>query len=229
MKNTPSLLIFFITVIVVVSTQSPCQAQRHKALSAILKVVAGGTAAYSASEAKHSSEVFDQARRDAANTATDVARAKVKEVEFESQVLDKLRAQGLDASQEAIYSVYFTLNNDASAVYWADTFSKPDVFFYFDLEGHGTYLIPQIRYEYAGGPILDRVVAREVRPGSKIVVRILDDDTSSDEIWKSLLRTRVNFDVTGGLKATKLASVQARASGQLQVISVHRDSWGLVT
>ena len=184
-----------------------------------MKLVVGGTAAYSASKAKHSSEVFDKASRDAAKTAADVELAKAKEAQFESLVLSKLRDQGLDASHDAIYSVYFTLNNDASSVYWADIFSKPDVFFYFDLEGHGTYLVPQIRYEYAGGPILDRVVAQEVRPGSKIVVRVMDDDTRSDEVWKSLLRTRVNLDVTGGLVATKVAAVQARASGQLQVLS----------
>jgi hypothetical protein len=210
---------FSIAVAVLLFTQLPCQAQKSKALSTIMKLVTAGTAAYSADKAIHSDETFDKARRDASNSATDVARAKAKEVQFESQILTKLRAQGVDASEQAIYSVYFTLNNDASSVYWADIFSKPDVFFYFDLEGHGTYVDPQIRYEYAGGPVLYRIIAREVRSGSKIVIRFMDDDTSSDEVWKSLLQTRVNFDVTGGLTATILATAQTSISGHLQVLS----------
>lgn len=206
-----------LTLVAIAFSTSTCEAQLSKALSATMKVLIGGTAAYSAERAKHSMDEMEKASQDAAKAAVQVAKAKAKEVEFESFVLNKLRSQGYDASQDVVYSVYFTLNNDASSVYWADTISRADVYFCLDLEGHGTHLVPDIRYGYNGSPVLNSVIAREVRPGNKIVVRVLDDDSLSNAVWRSLLETRVKLDV--GMVAFLPVPVMTHASGELQLLS----------
>lgn len=101
----------------------------------------------------------------------------------EDAILKRLKEQGVDAQKSSIYSVSFRTTGGR----WADFWSHPDVFFIVDIEGVGSSLVPQIHYNYRGEPVLDVVVASTVRPGSQIVVRVLDDDTTSDAMWNSIL------------------------------------------
>lgn len=171
---------------------TPAAANRGKALQTVVKLLTGAGAAESLRRSAHNYE----------------------EYQAEKSVLARLQAKGVDGSKCAIYSVYFK----TSAGYWSDFWTKPDLFFYVDIEGVGSFLVPQIHNDYAGTPILDRVLAAEVAPGTRIVVRVLDDDTSSDEIWNNILKTRVNLEATAALQVTTFIPVRLSASGQLQLL-----------
>ena len=79
--------------------------------------------------------------------------------------------------------------------------------------------MPQIRWNYGGGPVLDCVLARDVKPGTKIVVRVLDDDSWSDEIWNNILKTRVDFDLAPRIKVIKYVDVSVGyVGGQIRLL-----------
>lgn len=133
----------------------------------------------------------------------------------ERAYLDGLHSRGLDQSDDCIYSTYFKVTGGG----WSDLFSDPDLFFYVDIEGQGSFLVPQIHWNYAGGPILDRVLARDVKPGTRIVVRVLDDDTWSNEIWNNILKTRVTISVAPEVQVTKYISIRSGyVGGQIQLL-----------
>lgn len=132
----------------------------------------------------------------------------------ERAYLDGLHSRGLDQSDDSIYSIYFKVKRGS----WADWFSDPDLFFYVDIEGQGSFLVPQIHWNYAGGPVLDRVLARDVKPGTKIVVRVLDDDSWSDEIWNNILKTRVSISVSPEIQANKYINISGYIGGKIQLL-----------
>lgn len=167
----------------------PLYAQRGKAVQTIVKVLTGAGAAESIRRSGQSYQDF----------------------EHEDAILTQLQDQGVDANGTSVYSVYFQTTGGL----WADFWSKPDLFFVVDIEGQGTKLVPQIHYNYKGEPVLDVVVSKSVRPGSRVVLRVIDDDTTSDTIWNSILKTRVNLSVTPRVQATQFISVQANANGQI--------------
>ena len=138
-----------------------------QALKWIFTLVTGAAAAKAAGNADQAHAVFVQ--KDAIAT--------------------KLKSQGLDTTDGAIYSLYFTLNGDVSSVMWADIFSKPDIFVVVQIEGDGTYIIPDIHNEYAGQPIIENLFRKAIPAGRKILVHILDDDSVSDDIWNNILQT----------------------------------------
>ena len=45
----------------------------------------------------------------------------------------------------------------------------------------------------------------------------MDDDTLSDEIWKSILRTRVDLTLDANAKATQYVQLSANVNGKLSV------------
>lgn len=135
--------------------------------------------------------------------------------QHERAFLDSMRSRGLDQSDDCVYSIYFKVTKGG----WADWFSDPDLFFYVDIEGQGSFLVPQIHWNYAGGPILDRVLARDVKPGSRVVVRVLDDDTWTDEIWNNILKTRVSIYMAPEIQVTKYVSIRpGYVGGQIQLL-----------
>jgi hypothetical protein len=132
----------------------------------------------------------------------------------EKAILQSLREKGLSESNDSIYSIYFRTNGG----YWADLFSYPDIFFYVDIEGQGSFLVPEIHWNYTGGPILDRVLARGVKPGTRIVVRVLDDDSASDQIWNSILRNRQDIQLGVEVRLTNWISIRPYIGGQIQLL-----------
>lgn len=189
MTKRITLLTAFILLLVPATLS---EAFRGKLIETIVKVVTGGAAAESMRRSAHS---FDQ-------------------YETERSILERLQEQGLDCSNDAIYSIYFKTDGG----YWADFWSKPDVFFYVDIEGLGSFLVPQIHNNYSGQHILDRILAKEVPPGSKVVVRVMDDDTTSDVVWNNILSTRVNIDVSSDLRVTQFIPVRSGASGTIRLL-----------
>lgn len=133
----------------------------------------------------------------------------------EDAILQDLKKQNVSTSNSAIYSVYLKTTGG----YWADLFSKPDFFLLVDIEGKGTFLVPQIRWNHAAStPILEKILSEHVSAGSRVVVRVMDDDTTSDAIWNQILKTRVNFRLSGGVALTKYISATAAAGGTLQLL-----------
>ena len=131
------------------------------------------------------------------------------------EILESLRSKGLGGPDSCIFSIYFNLKSG----FWSDFFTNPDLFFYVDIEGQGSFLVPQIRWNYGGGPVLDCVLARDVKPGTKIVVRVLDDDSWSDEIWNNILKTRVDFDLAPRIKVIKYVDVSVGyVGGQIRLL-----------
>lgn len=187
-----TLLIATIALALYVLSPNTCYGQRGKALKTIVKVLTGVSAAESARRSGHSYE----------------------EYKHEDAILTQLRNQGVDANRSSIYSVYFR----TTGVSWADFWSNPDLFFIVHIEGQGSKLVPKIHFNYLGEPVLDVVVAESVRPGSRVVVYLMDDDSSSDAIWNGILKTRANLSVTPTVQATQFISVSANASGQIALL-----------
>ena len=86
--------------------KSYAQNKVDKILKAVMKIAIGAGAA----------ESFKR---------SDVANSVYKE---KDAIFQSLKSQGLDPINGAIYSIYFSLNNDASSLYWADLFSRPRYF-----------------------------------------------------------------------------------------------------
>jgi len=156
----------------------------------------------------------------AAKALENSAEAKVV-YEEQDKILQQLRSQGLTEEAPAIYSLYFSLNGDASSVYWADILNKPDIITLVQIEGQGNYLVPDIANEYAGQPFLETIVNREAPAGRRIIVHVLDDDSFSNAIWNNLLQTRVNFSLRGeggAVAAQAMFRADVEANGHIQLL-----------
>ena len=106
---------------------------------------------------------------------------------------------------EGGYAFYMVLDKNASALYWADVWSRADIYAVVTIDGIGSYLLPDIRYDYSGEQIRWNIRIPVIPKGRKVLVQIYDDDSSSNELWNGILqaRGRVMFDggaLVGGLK-----------------------------
>lgn len=136
-------------------------------------------------------------------------------------LLESLRSQGMTLDQPAIYSLYFSLNDDASAVKWADIVGWPDVFSLIQMQGMGESIVPAISYEYRGQPLQTTFVHTEIPAGRRILIHFLDDDTTSNEIWNNVLSTKVDFTLSAQLKtvqSTMLIDTKGTGRGQIQLV-----------
>jgi len=199
------LLLLVVGLALAVPHQS--HAQASKALKWVFTLVTGAAAAESFARADEAHSVYKQ----------------------KDSVIQNLKAQGIDPTDGAIYSLYFSLNGDVSSVMWADTFSKPDIFAVVQIEGQGTFLIPDIQQDYSGQPILENVIAKNATPGARILVHILDDDCLSNTIWNQILQSRIDYRVTSenwikrfilfhGIQATTFARLNFETSGSLRLL-----------
>lgn len=190
------LLMATLTALVFATSLQPCGAQggKAKAVKTIVKMLTGIGAAEAARRSGQSFEEYQQ----------------------HDAILTSLRSQGVDANNSSVFSVYFKVENGGG--YWADFWSKPDVFFIVDIEGHGSHLVPQIHNNYQGHAILDKIVAQTIQPGSRVVVRVLDDDSTSDLMWNNILKTRVRLSVTPSIQATQFVSIGASAGGEVVLL-----------
>ena len=174
----------------------PCSAsaQKNQAAKAVITLITGGAAAEAAKRTVGAKLDYDTAR-------------------------EALIKQGCDVTDAAVYSLYFSLNGDVSSMWWADVFSKPDIFAVVSIEGRGQFLIPEIYNNYSGQPILLNLIAKQAAPGKRIVVKIYDDDSVGDAVWNSILQSRINYSVSGTFKAFQAIKVESHFHGQIQILN----------
>ena len=152
-----------------------------------------------------------------AGAATAMAQTGTAVLDYQ-EGLAALQRQGCDVTNAAVYSLYFTLNNDASAVYWADLIGRPDVFAVVSIEGEGDFLLPDITNGYGGQPLLRNVVAKRARPGKRVVINFYDDDSASNAVWNSILSTRIPYTLTANVTALQAVLLEARSTGSFQLL-----------
>jgi len=121
------------------------------------------------------------------------------------------------ANGEAVYALEFDLKNDASSIRWADIFSKPDVFPMIQVQGMQTYFIPELMQDYSGGRVIWTFKIPAIPGGRDISIFLLDDDSSSDEVWNNILKTRfsVKLNTVSLVAGTK---VSFGATGTIQLV-----------
>lgn len=121
---------------------------------------------------------------------------------------------------ETAYVVAFNLEHDLlSSVRWADIFSKPDLFPRLQVAGMGEYIIPQMMPEYSGGRVLWTFKIPQIPSGREVSVFILDDDSTSDQVWKDILSTRWSVRLEGDVLLTNVLPISLDVSGDIQIDS----------
>ncbi len=146
--------------------------------------------------------------------------AEAKDIHEEKiDIIQRLRASGIDPTNGAIYSVYLSLNGNAEAIYWADLIGRPDVFIVISVEGRGSVLIPRVHHEYSGQPILENLIDRDYAPGTKVVISIFDDDSFSDSVWNGMVQTRVSLNLGASFQCGSGFEVKAGAAGTIQLMN----------
>lgn len=133
-------------------------------------------------------------------------------------IIQALKQKGIPPDNTSISSFYFSLDGNVSSVMWADIFNKPDIFATVEIEGHGRYIVPIMQYEYTGQPIMENLITEKIRPGSRILIHILDDDTLSDTIWNNILQTRIDCRISADVACTKMSKVHIEASGKIRLL-----------
>ena len=151
--------------------------------------------------------------RAAGLTATTVTGAAIVVTGVGIVSVDAYLARG-----EAVYALEFDLNNDASSIYWADILSKPDVFPVLQVAGMGSFLIPDIAVNYAGGKIIWTFKVPKIPNHRDVSIMLFDDDSASDQIWKNVLSTRWSIDLKGCLLLQGIPFT-ATAQGSLQLVT----------
>lgn len=136
-----------------------------------------------------------------------------EEREYAESIEASLKRQGCVVRGAGVYSCLFKTD----AGYWADIFSKPDVFIVVDIEGQGSFLVPRIHNSYSGYQILEHVVAGRTSPGDRIVVRVYDDDSGGDAVWNTIAQTSIDYEFTAGVCAKGIL-VKGQADGSLRVL-----------
>lgn len=129
------------------------------------------------------------------------------------------------APGESIYSVNFSFDRVA----WSDFWSRPDVFLVLEVEGGEKLLIPDIEYDWDYGPKVYSFRCPTLRPGSRCVLRLYDDDAATDAMWKTIMATAVDWEASavaepGTLIAPPLRGLvamqmKAAAGGKLQLLT----------
>jgi hypothetical protein len=130
--------------------------------------------------------------------------------------------QGTVAPGQSVYSVAMSFDQTS----WADWWSKPDVYLVVECEGVQTVLIPEIDYNWDGSRKVYTFRCPTLPAGARGALKLFDDDSASNAIWKNILATPVQWSVTGtnhaslGLPGSGVdcLDVTMAASGVLQVL-----------
>lgn len=120
---------------------------------------------------------------------------------------------------ESIYSARIELTDTS----WADWFSDPDVYMTVECEGQPTVLLPEVRHNWDGSPVVFTFRCSTLPEGSYCAFRLHDDDETSNAAWNGIMSSRVHWKVgtsTGSLPAagTVPLPIEASANGSVQVL-----------
>jgi hypothetical protein len=97
--------------------------------------------------------------------------------------------QGTAPPGQSIYSATFQFNKTS----WADFWTGPDIYMVVESEGGRSVLIPEIENNWNGQEKIYTFRCLTMLTGSRCVLRLYDDDNTSNAIWNSILSTRVRF------------------------------------
>lgn len=117
---------------------------------------------------------------------------------------------------ESLYSVSFAFNKSS----WADWFSDPDVFVVIEREGGPSILLPEIRYNWDGSLMILAFRCPTLPANGRCVIRLMDDDGTSNEVWNSILGSRLSLSLNATPSPNSFIAgmdVIARAEGTVQV------------
>lgn len=92
---------------------------------------------------------------------------------------------------ESLYSATFSFEKSS----WADWLSDPDIFLVLEREGGPAILVPEIRHNWDGSLMIIAFRCPTLPPNSRCVLRLMDDDSVSNEVWNSILGTRATLSV----------------------------------
>jgi hypothetical protein len=146
---------------------------------------------------------------------TSAAKASEEVAQAGSEFLHETLPPG-----ESIYSVRFNFTRAS----WADFWSRPDIFLVVECEGGERLLIPDVEYNWNYGTKIYRFRCPSLPAGSRCVLKLYDDDSASDLMWKTILSNKVswnaraqatNSEAISGLVAI---SAQAQAGGELNLL-----------
>jgi len=123
---------------------------------------------------------------------------------------------------ESIYSVEFNFSRSS----WGDIWSRPDIFAVVEHEGGNSILIPDIVYNWDYSTKIYTFRCPTLPNGSHCVLRLYDDGTDSDIIWKNILSTKVNWSTSATAQSAILPTrgvecmdVSATANGTISILN----------
>jgi hypothetical protein len=184
---------FILCLMLLVTCQPVAHADgRVTLLKTALKMITGSSAVLSAANSAEATTIHNQ----------------------KADVVSDLKQHNLNPQDGAIFQIYFSV--DPSAAHrW---FLSPNVYALVQLEGQGDFVPASIARGYSGQTLSLTVYGRDVRPGGRIIVHILDDKEFWNTTWNSLLQTEIPFQVAG---TTVLPMVKAQfaAGGTIRLIN----------
>ena len=169
-------------------------------------------------EARNPKAVFDTLVKVAAGAGAAMAVAESAEAHevhaSKDRILADLIEKGVDPTNSAIFQLYFRID-PSSAGRW---FLKPNVYALVQIEGQGDFIPASIAKGYKGQAYTVTVFGRQVRPGGRILVHLLDDKQFWNNAWNSVLQTEVPVSV-GGQYLTPMLRANATASAGIQLLN----------
>lgn len=137
----------------------------------------------------------------------------------QDSIVRRLDAKGIEPENAAIYSVYLKVDPKATAIKWARIFSMPDLFIVVQIQGQGTFLLPNIQQDYRGQAVQENLIAKLVKPGERVLVHILDDRKFRNDVWNSILQTKIHFAAAAGVAAEPGLRLNVGADGSFQILN----------
>ena len=161
-------------------------------LSTTITMITGASAVYSAANGAEATTIYNQ----------------------KADVVRDLEQHSLNPRDGAIFQIYFAVDPRA-AHRWI---FKPNVYALVQLEGQGDFVPASIAKGYHGEELSLTVYGRNIRPGGRILVSILDDKEWWNTAWNSLLQTEISFQVAG-TSVSPMLPVQFEVGGKIRLIN----------
>lgn len=91
---------------------------------------------------------------------------------------------------------------------------KPNVFFCLQIEGVGTYLIPEVEQKYDGQQLMYKVNLPNLPPRRKILVHAYDDHAQMNDVIRQMRENPAKFHIESKYD---LAVVQVKGNGEIAI------------
>ncbi len=128
-------------------------------------------------------------------------------------VVRDLKQHNLNPRDGAIFQIYFVVDPRA-AHRWI---LNPNVYALVQIEGQGDFVPASITKGYRGQEISLTVYGKDVSPGGRILVNILDDKEFWNTAWNALLQSEISFQVAAKT-VLPMVKTQFDASGKIRLI-----------